>query len=413
MRPTVDCPFKCDEKHTNLFEETDPYNKQNLVRGYINRRQGTHYGSLYITHVNERICTQVIPSAPKQHYPFDRDGNWEWPDYHHVEAYEKLDGTCIIAYTYQDADGNTFQSYKTRLRPFLGEGTYGNFKSLWDEMLEKYPKMAGLHSDFSEMVFVYELYGKRNHHLIVYDESLDTRLLFVRLADNPYQLESLYSWCEIAKAYGVPSVEQMMYIDEQVDNLDEVYLEQQQIMTERFKTVDIPVDDEEEMPTSIGTLDGIEGQVWYFSGEDGFAHQVKNKPPEVLNYHWKAVGRDGKPKIPFVSIYTTVVNSLENTDEPTYEFIKQLLLEEFPEDMVERARNKVEKTIKQVLFDKKITKQILDEYERVRTDAFNLNTARGAVMQKFAADFCDTDGDRKKLGSKIYNTLLAYEEGRN
>jgi len=415
MRATVSSPFKCDEKHTTLFEEVDPYNPQNTVRGYINRRQGHHYGSLYITHVNGKPCTQVIPSAPKQGYPFDRDGNWEWPSYDTIEAYEKLDGTCIIAYSYIDACGDSYQTYKTRLRPFLGEGTYGNFKSLWDEMLTKYPGMVGMHSDFSDYVFVYELYGKRNHHLIVYDVSLDTRLLFTRLTDCPYHLETLDVWASIATTYGIPSVAQMLCLTGPVENLDEVYLEQQQLMSDSFPTVEIPVEDEdEELPTSIGELDGIEGQVWYFVHSKGHviaSTQVKNKPPEVLNYHWKVVGRDGKPKIPFVSIYTTIVNSLENTDEPDYEFVKQLLMEEFPEDMVERARNKIEKTIKQVLFDKKTTREIIEEYKRVRTDAFNLNTARGAVMQKFAKDFCDSESDRKKMGSKIFNTLLAYEEG--
>jgi hypothetical protein len=189
-------------------------------------------------------------------------------------------------------------------------------------------------------------------------------------------------------------------------------LEQQKLMSERIVKMEMPVDEEGEgSATSIGELEGIEGQVWYFELEDGRAKQIKNKPPEILDYHWKAVGRDGKPKIPFHSLYITVVNSLENTDEPDFAFVKELLMEEYPEEMVDRARNKIEKTIRSVIFDRKITTEIIDEYKRVRSDVFNLTTARGPVMQKFAREFCDTEMDRKQLGTKIFNILVAYEEG--
>ena len=71
--------FEIDEKHTKYFKETDPFNK-NKVEGYINRRQGNLYGSLFITKVNGKDAKQFIFSTPKMSYPYNRKGEWEIPD---------------------------------------------------------------------------------------------------------------------------------------------------------------------------------------------------------------------------------------------------------------------------------------------------------------------------------------------
>ena len=76
-----------------------------------------------------------------------------------------------------------YLTYKTRLRPFLGEGKYGNFFQLWNEMRDKYPKIDDLCWSIG-WNFVFELYGKRNKILIDYDIPLDTRLLFMVGTDD-------------------------------------------------------------------------------------------------------------------------------------------------------------------------------------------------------------------------------------
>jgi hypothetical protein len=174
----MECLFDLTNKNqVEKFTATDPYNIQNTLQGYINKRQGQLYGSIWITHVNDKEVPQLIYSSPKQHYPFDKEGKWEFPECDCVELYEKLDGTCVISYTYRDAIGNIFLTFKTRLRPFLGEGKYGNFFALWNEMLTKYPDINEL-CNTSEINFVFELYGKRNRILVDYDVPLETKLIF-------------------------------------------------------------------------------------------------------------------------------------------------------------------------------------------------------------------------------------------
>ena len=158
----MEIPFDITNKNQIIkFEEIDPYNKLNIIKGYVNRRQSKTYGSLYITHVNDKPVEQIIFSSPKMHYPFDKNGKWEFPESNTVELYEKIDGTNVVSFVYKDAQGNQYLSFKTRLRPFLGEGKFGNFKALWDEMLDMYPEILNQCFDQSRN-YSFELYGKRN-----------------------------------------------------------------------------------------------------------------------------------------------------------------------------------------------------------------------------------------------------------
>ncbi len=405
----MECPFPLDSKNTTEFEETDPYNPENVVRGFIRRSASSHYGSLFITHVNGEPVPQVVASAPKQHYPFDTKGRWDWPDHDRIEIYEKLDGTCIIGYAYKDGEGNRFVTYKTRLRPFLGSGKFGNFKNLWDEMLERYPGIHDMIMECEGWNFMFELYGKRNHILVVYDVSLDTRMIFARRTWGDYGVEPLSLWCEIMGFYEVPHLQPLDVLPPGLTDveLQDAYLAAQRVLGEQAIEVDIP-----EGSTSLtGALEGImEGQVWYLV--KGAAIQRKCKPEQILDYHWKKVDRDGKPRIPFHSIYVTVINALEQTDDIDYTLVRDLLLEEFDEDMVERARGTIEKIIREVIFERRQTIEIIDAYKEMRGNGLNIMEQRGPVMQAMAARFCDDERSRKQLGTKIFNLLMAYEEGQ-
>ena len=58
-------------KNTDPFEEKDPYNPQNIVRGLISRESTEFYGALKITHINNNpVSEQLIMGTPKMHYPF-------------------------------------------------------------------------------------------------------------------------------------------------------------------------------------------------------------------------------------------------------------------------------------------------------------------------------------------------------
>ena len=361
------------------FEEVDVYNPQNTLKGYVNRRQGQLYGSLWITHVNGKKCEQLIYSAPKQHYPFDKDKNWKFPECDYIELYEKLDGTCIISYVYKDANDDVYLTYKTRLRPFLGTGRYGNFFELWNEMLKKYPEITDYTFDeYHNCVF--ELYGKRNKILIDYDIPLDTELIFTINASNGH----IYSPNNSVVADDIPILEQQIQKIPIVNDELEISYQDYQLMLEK----NLIIDEENHI------MKGAEGLVWYFI-KDGNAIQIKNKPPSVLKYHWSG------DAIPYESIYTTVINAFENFDEPDYPDVAGLLKEEFDDDKIEKSRTRINKILGRVLFDKKFQYTLAEDY---RKHGFDINKDKVACMRWFGKNYPKSEAHR------IYNLLRQYED---
>jgi hypothetical protein len=81
------------------FREVDSFNN-NLLEGYICRQSDHRYGCLLITKVNDEDCQQIIWTTPKLDYPFDKVGNYHFPDCKQIQFYEKLDGTNILSYHY-------------------------------------------------------------------------------------------------------------------------------------------------------------------------------------------------------------------------------------------------------------------------------------------------------------------------
>jgi len=372
------CPFDLkNKKQVIRFEEIDPYNPQNTVKGYVNRRQGNMYGDLYITHVNGKKCYQHIYSAPKQHYPFDKDNNWKFPEYDCIELYEKLDGTCIIHYNYHNGK-EWFTTFKTRLRPFLGKSKFGNFFELWNEMLVKYPNIKKLCEESIDYSYIFELYGKRNKILIEYDVPLDTKCIFVRNQSNgdimsPNSL-SFFLECK-------PPI---LYTNNIIDMVnDKMYTEIQNQLE-----VELDIDEENKI------LRGKEGYVMYFIKDDCTV-QIKNKPPSVLKYHWSG------DAVAYESIYTTVINAFENFDEPTYDDVVSLLIEEFDLSKIEKSRVRIEKVLGKVLFDKKYQYKLAKDYKKHN---FDINKDKVTCMRWFGKNYPKSEAKR------IFNLLKQYEE---
>jgi hypothetical protein len=368
-------PFDIKNKKEVIpFKEVDPYNPQNTVEGYVNRRQGQFYGSLWITKVNSKRCPQMIYSAPKQHYPFDKNNNWKFPDHDSIELYEKLDGTCIISYSYTDKKGNRFYTYKTRLRPFLGKSKFGNFYALWNEMREKYPKIDELCMAPS-WNFVFELYGKRNKILIEYDEPLTLKFIFMISNDGKIVPPSAIVFSQDQNIPSLLPEKTIEGITPDLYNEIKDQLEKQLSIDEENKT-----------------LKGKEGYVMYFL-KDGCAVQIKNKPPTVLKYHWSG------DAVSFESVYTTVINAFENFDSPTYDDVVGLLMEEFDISKIEKARTRIEKTLEHVTFEKKLQFEIVDIYNKFGVD---INKDKRTVMRHFSTLY------PKSQCSRIFSLLDKY-----
>jgi len=378
------CPFDLNNKNKIIeFEETDPYNPKNTLKGVVNRRQGQLYGSLYITHVNDKPCPQVIYSAPKQHYPFNKNDEWKFPECDSVELYTKIDGTCVISYTYKDEKGHRYLTYKTRLRPFLGAGKFGNFFELWNEMRERYPKIDEMCFAY-KYNFVFELYGKRNKILIDYDVPLDTRLLFAVHQET----DLIYSPTVISKfnTYNVPLLVSKRLLSNwhNSDLLEKIKI---------YRDIQAELESQLEIDEENKIMKGEEGVVWYFIKVGSV--QIKNKPPSVLKYHWSG------DAIAYESIYTTVINAFENFDNPSHSDIVGLLKEEFDDEKIEKSRVRIEKILGRVTFDKKLQYELAKDYNKL---GVNINEDKATVMRWFGENY------PKSQAKRIYNLLKQYEE---
>ena len=150
------------------------------MTGWVQMIGGDEYGNLLIEEINERPAPQrITATTPKTSYPYRRDRAWLMNQSERVRTALKYDGTNICQYSYRDADGNRFTTFKLRTRPFVP----AQFRVMLDRSLRKYPGVAGLSMEPGEAM-VYELYGRQNPMLIAYREEIELTALFRRNPDT-------------------------------------------------------------------------------------------------------------------------------------------------------------------------------------------------------------------------------------
>lgn len=331
--------FDVKPKELQSFDIEDPFNGHQL-EGYMCRISDYRYGALYISQINGiPYKPQVIYGTPKMGYPFDRNGRFKWPKCKKINTYTKYDGTNILAYTYKLKDQN-FVTYKTRLMPVLRAGKWGDFLSMWKEILEKYPQIpqmvleSGLHLSF-------ELFGSRNKHLIIYDEPLDARLLFgvKSIIGNP----SIVDPGDIKSCY-VPIASGDVYKNPK--DLTSLYKKLQGEVEATNKTSDFGIS-------------GSEGYMFYLHLEDGSVKQAKLKPSSIEKIAWAAGGLNKN------CIRTTCINAFENHDEVTVDIVKELLEEEYEKRQIEPWHYRIVEVLEDVIIDMGFQEKVLDRYKHI------------------------------------------------
>jgi len=356
------------------FCEIDPFN-HNEVEGFISRKATEYYGALIITRVNGKSVTpQLIMATPKMHYPFvaraNGTRNYIFPTVRNIEIYEKLDGTNVLSYFYTDGV-NRYLTYKTRLRPFLSSGRFGDFYNMWIEVARDYFPMIKKTMEKHNCNLSFELYGCRNPHLIVYPNSLDIALLFGVTNEG-----RILSPTDI-KGSGLPEVTKLKDVDSD-------YIYNYELLRAELQTT---LKQQEE-----GYYSGTEGAVWYLHFPDGKCIQMKCKPELVEAIHFSAGAGLGKN-----IIIATCWNAFENTDSPTIEFIKQLLLEEFKPEIIEANHYLIERYLNYVMGEAEFRDKVMIEYQKT---GMNILLNKADVMRRLSDKF-----PRDKM-KRVYSIIV-------
>lgn len=381
------------------FEERDPFNPQNLVRGTIAHGGGFNYGRLDITHINGNPVPQTIYGTPKMHYPFDKEGRFNFPKVKNIEMFDKLDGTNVFGYKYR-YKGRTFISFKTRLRPFLSNN-YGQFLDMWQRMLKKYPDLVRLFEHNPSIDgFSFELYGVENTHLIKYDVLLDTALLF------GIRGQSVVSPTDIVKdTMGTDGIVKFVPMATRIFRFTSYdYRRPNEDLLSNHKLTQMYKNQQVQMDGNLTEDDGIyagtEGQIWYAHLETGEIQLFKCKPHQIELIHWSsdnAIHRN--------VIHTTAQNALESYAELTVDAVKELLSEEFADVQINKSVDRIKKAVDKINEDM----YYLDKVEEILT-----TTAYGGYELLYPWQEMST-GDLmrvlvKELGKdkRVYKSLIAF-----
>lgn len=361
------------------FIEIDPFNPQNRVAGHIQFIGGDEYGALAISHVNDRPAPQFIKVTPKAAYPFHKDGSWVLHGAQEVSAFEKIDGTNICQYGYQDADGRPFTSFKLRTRPFMSP----HFLNLLERALENYPTIRSHRLNPGEAV-IYELFGYENRMLIRYDVAIDVALLFGRDRFGglvaPNESTGIFTGLDCPMADRRPI--------ELTEDLEGEYRQRQREISSRLVRLDNEY------------FEGEEGEMLYVRFADGsreqpgsFTRLIKLKPPEVEEIHWAL---DHVPKEEAAAVARNV---FEVSDTPEVADMVQLLSEEWSDEQIARSLDTIERALQDAVDRRAFQEEVLAIYAQLHgPDDFRQD--RPSVMRSMSQRFA-----RSQM-SRIYSVLV-------
>lgn len=351
------------------FNDDDTFNG-NRIAGFICRRADHRYGALVIDRVNEADTEpQRVYCTPKVHYPFgrtpDEERRYYWPKaIRRVEVYDKLDGTNICAYSYADAAGARFVTFKTRLTATLRPSAYGDFSAMWREILAAHPTMRQpFHVLCGDVSLSFEMYGYRNPHLIAYAEPLAASLLF---AVGQIDATIIPPSDDLLRL--LPTALRPVHVATGADDLTALYDAHRADGDARNRRTDGE------------QVDGTEGWIFYTLDGDGRWSQWKCKPESIEALHWVS------DFLPEPVVTNTAWNALESCDGSlTADYVATLLREEFTQTQVSKSWPRIEKAVAFVTQRAALRALVRERYEatglRFDTDG------RGAVMRALAPHF--------------------------
>lgn len=358
------------------MEQKDPFNPENYVVGSINRND---ISKLHIRSVNGEMTDETIQCTPKFHYPFNIEGEFHIArPIQDITSYKKYDGTNIVQYTYNDAENNTFVSYKTRKTMFPNE----NFTILLKQALKKYDHVDKL-PFLNHCNIAFELYGYKNPITFVYDTPIDIVVLY-GIKSNGILIQP-----DHMNVGDVPKAERRnIYFKTELDQFKTFYNKEREQLEEQLEEL-------EEFGDHV-KFKGSEGSMWYCR----LPHNTivyKLKPPSIEQVHWSQAG---STRIHTIPILNTLHIAVQDHFPLTYKIALEYLLEEYSEDVIamydEFIRDHIDKINKRI----QLEKDVISDYKEHDLD---VNERRGECMRFFAIQY------GKELASKeIFNILKKF-----
>jgi len=355
------------------FKVVDDFN-DNILEGFLCREPNHKYGALFLTRVNDEYCKQLIYCTPKLEYPFDRKGEYHFPECKEIQFYEKVDGTNIFSYHYYYKDVE-YITFKTRLTPVVKDQKFGTFKSMWKEYLKENDWAMQVIKDNPLFNLSFELFGLRNPITIQYDELLEVNLLFgvkrgSSIIKPPNELN-------ISDKVKIP-MNYTMVGDDNLSDLVERYNKHREHMSIKNK----------EKLT-------IEGMVQYCHVGLPSWKMFKCKPEEIEKIHWTASGY-----IPNLSLFNTALNVFESYDNPTINDFVELLKEEYPDTIIikslPRIQNNWEKAVNRIEF----TQTVNEIWMLAKKEGLDITKDKNETMRFISKYF------PKNIMNKVGGTVL-------
>jgi hypothetical protein len=362
-----------DTKEVSPFECEDSFNNNNKLSGFMCIKPDHRYGALLIFQVNDESCEQVIFGTPKLHYPFDKQGTYNWPDVQEVKVWDKLDGTNILAYRYS-YKGQEFITYKTRLTQIVKDSALVSFKSMWIEYISENKWVKELIESNPDFNLSFELFGSRNPITIKYEVPLEANFLFgVRRKDAAIKPPDLLKL--------PPSVKLPSKCGEKISP-------EKRALTEGYNQL-------RRIMSAMNTDNlYVEGMVLYAHIGEPSWRMFKCKPEEIEKIHWAASG-----SIPMLILKNTALNVFEDKENPTVSDLETLLLEEFAQDIINKSRLKIKKIWDWANEHMLLVKNVNEVWSKAKVVGFDVTKDKNQTM-RFMSNFFPK-GMMSKVGTIV------------
>ena len=412
--------YKVKPKHLSDFEAKTP--KGNKISGYICKKPNHFLGSLVITSLNGKRHEQFVQSFPKIHYQDNDRIKLSFEKKKEYFAHEKLDGSNIILYPLKGENGEIIEIIpKSRNMPVCDDHLLDAF----NEWVDKYPIEMFL-MDNPNSTIMFEMYGTRNQHEIVYPSVyLDTALIGIYDGNGFMDDDGLDN---IAKRYGFKrpnkifsiKFENNQYRFDYLDNPLRLYMEK--------------VHEDLYYPTSYDCIESLKDELALINGEyerlnkrialegvvingydsNGYHIYIKVKQNDLREKSWSNKGITRriilKEVRKYFDEYGSQVKEIYQQDKKHYlDYVQEQLKEEF--DEYEVMSRKTRSKIESVFFDFWDSRTIPQSLQEICEEIVVKNPGRstGELMSIFAKEH----PEKKKLSRSVYSHMDAVNRKFN